>query len=49
MFPDGYAMNLRRGVNLTTLNVNEIKSHDYHIWIEQLLLTMVQGFIPEHV
>jgi hypothetical protein len=34
MFPDGYAGNLRRGVNLGTLRVNGMKSHDYHIWIE---------------
>jgi hypothetical protein len=49
MFPDGYAANLRRGVNLSTLRVNGIKSYDYHIWIEQLLLAMVRGYVPEHV
>jgi hypothetical protein len=26
-----------------------MKSHDFHIWIEQLLSSMVRGFIPEHV
>jgi hypothetical protein len=41
MFPDAYAANLRRGVNLGTLRVNGMKSHDYHIWIERLLPTMV--------
>jgi hypothetical protein len=30
MFPDGYATNLRR-VNLGTLRINGLKSHDYHI------------------
>ena len=25
------------------------KSHDYHIWIEWLLLAMVRGYVPEHV
>jgi hypothetical protein len=49
MFPDGYAANLRRGVNLSTLRVLGMKSHDYHIWIEQLLLAMVRGYVPEHV
>ena len=29
MFPDGYAANLRRGVNLSTMQVLEMKSHDY--------------------
>jgi hypothetical protein len=36
MFPDGYVANLRRGVNLSTLRVNGMKSHDYNIWIERL-------------
>ena len=49
MFPDGYAANLKRGVNLTTLRINGFKSHDYHIWLERLLPVMVRGYIPEHV
>ena len=49
MFPDGYAANLKRGVNLSTLRVNGMKSHDYHIWIERLLPTMVRGYVPEYV
>jgi hypothetical protein len=47
MFPDGYAANLRRGVNLSTLRVLGMKSHDYHIWIERLLPAMVRGYVPE--
>src|SRR6185437_10757726 len=49
MFPDGYAANLRRGINLTTMRINGLKSHDYHIWIERLLPVMVQGYVKEHV
>jgi hypothetical protein len=49
MFPDGYAANLSRGVNIGTLRVNGVKSHDYHICIEQLLLSMVRGYVLEHV
>jgi len=49
MFPDRYAANLNRGVNLGTLRVNGMKSHDYHIWIERLLPAMVRGYVPEHV
>ena len=49
MFPDGYAANLRRGVNLSTLKVNGMKSHDFHVWIERLLPAMVRGFVPEGV
>jgi hypothetical protein len=36
-------------VNLSTLRVNRMKSHDYHIWIERLLPVMVWGYVPEHV
>jgi hypothetical protein len=49
MFPDEYAVNLRRGVNLSTLRVNWMKSHDYNIWIERLLPAMVRGYVLEHV
>ena len=49
LFPDGYAANLKRRVNLGTLLVNGMKSHDYHIWIERLLPAMVRGYVPEHV
>jgi hypothetical protein len=30
------------GVNLTTMRINGLKSHDYNIWIEQLLPVMVR-------
>ncbi|KAG8082401.1 hypothetical protein GUJ93_ZPchr0014g46908 [Zizania palustris] len=49
MFPDGYAANLKRGVNLATLRINGLKSHDYHIWIERLLPVMIRGYVPEDV
>jgi hypothetical protein len=50
MFPDGYAANLSRGVvNLSTMRVLGMKSHDYHIWIERLLPAMVRGYVPENV
>ena len=41
MFPDGYAANLRRGVNLATMQINGLKSLDYHILMERLLPVMV--------
>jgi len=40
-FPDGYAANLRRGVNMDTLRINGMKSHDFHIFIERLLPVMM--------
>jgi hypothetical protein len=48
MCPDGYAANLSRGVNLETLRVNGMKSHDYHIWIERILLS-IEAMVPKHV
>ena len=48
-FPDGFAANLRRGANLETGQVLGMKSHDYHIWIERLLPSMVQGYVPKNV
>jgi hypothetical protein len=49
LYPDGYAANINRCVDLQTLRVNGMKSHDYHIWIERLLPSMVRGYVPEHV
>jgi hypothetical protein len=49
MFPDGYAVNLSRGVNPKTMKVLGMKSHDFHIWIERLLPTMTRGYLPEPV
>jgi hypothetical protein len=36
-------------VNLSTLQVLGMKSHDFHKWIERILPAMVQGYVPEHV
>ncbi|KAK1663406.1 hypothetical protein QYE76_051565 [Lolium multiflorum] len=34
-FPDGFAANWMRGLNMETLRVQGLKSHDYHIWLER--------------
>ena len=47
MFPDGYAVNLKRGASLDKLKIFGLKSHDWHIWIEQVMPVMLCGFIPE--
>ena len=36
-FPDSYASNLKRGVNLLQKKNFGLKSHDYHIFMERLL------------
>ena len=46
-FPDGFAANWMRGVNMETLRVQGLKSHDYHIWLERIMPVMIRGFVPE--
>ena len=48
-FPDGYAANLRRGVNMEQLKIHGLKSHDYHIFMERLLPVMIRGFVNKDV
>jgi hypothetical protein len=31
------------------LQINGLKSHDYHIWIEQLLPVMIRGYLPDNI
>ena len=47
MFPDGYAKNLKRGANLDKLKIFGLKSHDWHIWVERIMLVMLCGIIPQ--
>ena len=37
MFPDGYALNLKRGASLEKLKIFGLKSHDWHIWLERVM------------
>ena len=37
------------GVNFSTLHINGLKSHDYHIWLEGLLPVMVRGYLPNRI
>jgi hypothetical protein len=48
-FPDGYAANLKRAVNIVTGKMNGLKSHDYHIIMERLLPVMLRGYLPEEI
>lgn len=48
-FPDAYASNLRRGVNLLQRKIFGLKSHDYHIFIERLLPVAFRGFMPDNI
>jgi hypothetical protein len=43
-FPDRYVANIKRAVNISTSKLNGLKSHDYHIFIERLMLVMFCGY-----
>ncbi|XP_065849621.1 uncharacterized protein [Euphorbia lathyris] len=44
-FPDGYALNLTRCVNLDNGKVSGMKSHDYHVFLQRLLPIAANGFL----
>ncbi|XP_065860347.1 uncharacterized protein [Euphorbia lathyris] len=44
-FPDGYASNLTRCVNLDNGKVSGTKSHDYHVFLQRLLPIAANGFL----
>ena len=48
-FPDGYAMGFRRSMNLKTGKFSGLKSHDYHIIIEKLILVMFHVYVKDDV
>jgi len=48
-FPDAYAANIRRGVNLVQKRILGLKSHDIHIFVERLLPVAFRGFLSEDV
>jgi hypothetical protein len=48
-FPDGYAANFRRGVNLLQKKIFGLNSHDYHIFMERLLPVAFCGFLPKNI
>jgi hypothetical protein len=44
-FPDRYAANIKRTVNLDTNKLNGLKAHDYHILMERLMSVMFRGYL----
>src|SRR4051812_43880714 len=47
MFPDGYAVNLRRGASPEKHKIFGLESHDWHIWLERVMPMMLRGYIHE--
>jgi hypothetical protein len=48
-FPDHYAANIKWAVNVGTGKLNGLKSHDYHIIMERLLLVMLCGYLDTNL
>ncbi|XP_010474959.1 PREDICTED: uncharacterized protein LOC104754455 [Camelina sativa] len=45
--PDGYCSNISRGVSLEDCKIIELKSHDYHVLMQQLLPVAMGGLLPK--
>jgi hypothetical protein len=48
-FPDGYAVGLKRCVNVKAGKIHGLKSHDYHIIMEILLPIMLHGYLDDDI
>ena len=45
--PDGYCSDIARGVSLEDCKVTGLKSHDYHVLMQQLLPIALRGLLPK--
>ncbi|XP_010495471.1 PREDICTED: uncharacterized protein LOC104772569 [Camelina sativa] len=45
--PDGYCSNISRGVSVEECKVGGLKSHDYHVLMQQLLPVALRGLLPK--
>jgi hypothetical protein len=48
-FPDGYAKDFMRAVNLDTVKLSGVKCHNYHIFMEKLLSVMFHKYLDDDV
>jgi hypothetical protein len=48
-FPDGYASDIRRNVQVNEKKIIGFKSHDNHVILQQLLPLAVRRILPENV
>jgi hypothetical protein len=48
-FSDGYAVGLKRCVNVMARKIHGLKSHDYHIIIERLLPVILRGYLDDEI
>ena len=47
--PDGYASNISRCIQVNERKIFGLKSHDYHVLIQQLLLLTIHGVLHKNV
>ncbi|VVA38577.1 PREDICTED: transposon [Prunus dulcis] len=48
-FPDGYAANISRNVNLNDGKLSGLKSHDYHVFLQHLLSVGVRKYLKKSI
>ncbi|GLU11298.1 hypothetical protein SLE2022_280530 [Rubroshorea leprosula] len=48
-FPDGFASNIARCVNLAELRLVGLKSHDCHIFMQRLIPIAFHGLLPDSI
>ncbi|KAK9106640.1 hypothetical protein Syun_022651 [Stephania yunnanensis] len=48
-FPDGYASNISRCMNISESNISGLKSHDCHVLLQQLIPIAVRGYLDTNV
>jgi hypothetical protein len=47
MFPDGYASNIGRCVDMKKLKLFGMKSHDYHVFMQKTITNSISGTITQ--
>ena len=45
----GYSANIKGILNLAEKKFTNLKSHDYHVLMTELLLGVLQGILPDNV
>lgn len=48
-YPDGYAANISRSVNVRNGRLTGLKSHDYHVLIQRILPIGMRGFVDKEI
>ncbi|XP_059650446.1 uncharacterized protein LOC132296251 [Cornus florida] len=48
-FPDGYASNISRCVNVNNCKISGLKSHDSHVLLQRLLPIAIRGFLNSDI